>query len=459
MAIQSLLLLCLCLSFLLLCAISVVLFVRGRRLEQRAVLSEQATTCLQTRLQEESLKRSLAEERLAHSESKVQELSMLQSQLKDSFAAMSAEALRQNNQTFFSIASATFEKWQERSVEDMAKGKAALTELVNPLKESLTQFDAHMRGLEVLREGAYRGLKEQVSGLLEEQKKLGKETEKLSRALHTPTLRGVWGEMTLRRLVALAGMNEYCDFDEQKSSEQADTQLRPDLVVHLPGEVSVVVDSKVPLASFLKAIEEIDDDVKKRYQAEHAQALKRHITQLGKKSYYKQFKKSPDFVVLFVPQDAISAVALAADPELIDFAAQQGIVLATPSTLLALLKSIAAGWREYKLSENAAKISLLGQELFERLTQLSSHFSRLGKSIGASVLAYNQLVGSLESRVMVTARRLNDLGGGAKECMPHLNPIESSPREPMILLDSEQKKDVGFEFEASQVEGSNSGVP
>jgi len=456
MATQGFLLLCLC-AALVFCALSLVLFFRAKALGQKVLEGENSISKLRAALQEECVKRAVAEEKLIQAEFRVAELSKLQSQLKDSFAAMSAEALRQNNETFFSIASATFEKWQARSVDDMAKGKAVFTDLVNPLKESLALFDTHVRGLEASREGAYRALREQVHGLLEEQKKLGKETEKLSRALHAPTLRGVWGEMTLRRLVALAGMNSYCDFDEQKSSELADSLLRPDLVVHLPGEISVVVDAKVPLTSFLKAVDELDEEVKKRYQAEHAQALKRHMTQLGKKAYHKQFKKSPDFVVLFVPQDAISAAAMSADPGLIDFGIEQGVILATPSTLLALLKSIAAGWREHKLNENAAKISELSQELVERLVQLASHFARLGKSLGVSVISYNQLVGSLESRVMVTARRLNELGGSTKESFPFLNPIESLPREPMLLQDTEFAKDRGLESSASQSEESDGG--
>jgi DNA recombination protein RmuC len=380
----------------------------------RAALAESKATLEQMRVN--------ADERVA-------EISKAHARLSETFSALSAESLRQNNESFMNFAKATFEKWQASSKDDLQQRQTAISTLVTPLKESLEKVDIKIRELEVSREGAYRALHQQIHSLLESQNQLRTETANLSRALHSPAARGRWGEIQLRRVVELAGMLAHCDFEEQVSASNEEQGIRPDLVVRLPGKKCIVVDAKVPLGAYLQAMEAKEEDRRLAFLVEHAAQVKRHINQLSKKSYWRHFDPSPEFVVLFLPGEIFFSAALASDPELIEFGVDQGVIIATPTTLIALLRAVAYGWRNEALAENAVKISQMAHKLCERIDKMADHFNKLGRNLKSSVDTYNQTLGSLESRVLSTARKLTEIGGfGASTSIEALEPIEKVPR-------------------------------
>jgi DNA recombination protein RmuC len=300
---------------------------------------------------------------------------------------------------------------------------------VSPLKESLANVDNKIRELEAQREGAYRGLLQQVQILVESQHRLRAETENLSRALHAPTARGRWGEMQLRRVVELSGMLMHCDFEEQISVTTDEQTVRPDMIVKLPGGKIIVVDSKAPLNSYLEAMETKDEAKRDSLIIEHGEAVKRHIMSLSKKGYWKQLKPTPEFVVLFLPGEMFFSAALTVKPELIEMGVENGVIVATPTTLIALLRAVAYGWRQESLTENATKISELAHKLCERIEKMQEQFNKLGRSLRGSVDAYNLTVASMETRVLATARKMGELGrfpsGIANEAS---EPIERVPR-------------------------------
>lgn len=350
--------------------------------------------------------------------------------VKETFSLLSFQALQQNNEAFMQFAKATFEKWQASSTQELSTKQNDIANVVSPLKESLAKVDHKIQELEITREGAYRALHEQVRSLIESQQQLKNETENLSRALHAPVSRGRWGEMHLRRVVELSGMLAHCDFEEQVSlSTKDDQSIRPDLVVKLPGKKCVVVDAKVPLSAYLQAIESKDETERQRHMVDYGEQVKRHITLLSKKSYWKHFEPSPEFVVLFLPGEIFFSAALSSKPDLIEFGVEQNVIIATPTTLIALLRSVAYGWRNEALAENAEKISQMAHTLCERIDTMAEHFNKLGRAIKTSVESYNQTVGSLESRVMSTARQLTQMSGFASSVTPaELETIEKLPR-------------------------------
>ena len=336
-------------------------------------------------------------------------LNQAQEQLASAFRAMSAQALQANNQSFLDLAAQTLGKFQQGAQGDLEKRQQAIQELVGPVKQSLEKLDGRIHEIEKVREGAYQALTTQVRSLAEGQGDLRRETSNLVRALRQPVARGRWGELQLRRVVEMAGMLDHCDFIEQPSAMSEDGLLRPDLVVRLPGGRNIVVDAKTPLTAYLDAIETEQDDLRKQKLVEHARQVRDHMTKLGRKSYQEQFDPTPELVVLFMPGEMFFSAALEQDPELIEFGVGEKVIPATPTTLIAMLRAIAYGWKQEALARNAQEISELGRDLHERLSVMAGHWAKVGKNLGDAVGAYNKAVASLESRVLVSARRFKEL--------------------------------------------------
>ena len=353
-----------------------------------------------------------------------------QKKLTDAFHALSAQALQSNNAAFLDLAHATLGKFQEKASGDLAQKEQAIAELLKPVRESLTRVDAQMQEIEKTRAGAYEGLIAQVKSLGETQQQLRGETGRLASVLRSTGARGRWGEIQLRRVVELAGMQDHCDFYEQQSAEGDSGRLRPDMLVKMPGGKTIVVDSKVPFSAYDRAISANDDATRIAAYREHALAVREHIKALAAKSYWEQFGDAPEFVILFLPAETFFGAAVEHDPGIIEFSAEKNVMLTTPMTLIALLRAVHYGWRQEKLAENAKQISDLGNELYKRVAKLGDHFARLGKNLGNAVDAYNDAVGSLERTVLPQARKFKELHAApADREMPVLDPLEHAARK------------------------------
>jgi len=367
----------------------------------------------------------------AHSEVRDEREAALESveqRMESAFRALSTEVLRSNAGTFLELAREKLAVVQTGSQADLEKRQQGIEALVQPLRESLAAVDVKIGEMELKRTGAYENLRTLVTSLDETQKSLRTETGNLVRALHSPVVRGRWGEIQLRRVVELAGMVERCDFFQQDSVETEGTVRRPDMRVLLPGGNSVIIDAKVPLMAYLEALEAPDEATRRGHLQRHAAQVKTHIDQLSKKAYWEQFESVPEFVVLFLPGEVFFSAALENDVELIAYGAEKRVILASPTTLIALLRTVHHGWRQEALARNAMEISALGKELHKRLTDFTGHLAKVGSSLGAAVDSFNKAAGSLETRVLVSARRFEELQASRPDApLASLPPIERVP--------------------------------
>jgi len=361
--------------------------------------------------------------------------------LENSFRSLSSEALRHNNQSFLDLARASLAEFQQVAKGDLEKRQQAIDALVTPVKASLDKVDEKIAALEKARESAYGEIRQQFVQMAEVQTQLRDETNNLVKALRQPHVRGRWGEIQLRRVVEMAGMMVHCDFVEQQSAEGDDGRLRPDLIVKLPGNRQIVVDSKAPITAYMEAHEATTDELRKVKILLHAQLMRRHLESLAKKSYWDQFQPTPEVVVMFIPGEAFFSAALEADPDLLDSGFGQNVIIASPASLMALLKAASYGWRQESIEENAREISRLGQELHARLSVMADHFARLGKGLGAATDSYNAAIASFESRVLVSARKFKELGATSQEAeIIELRAVEGGVRRLQSTNGGEEPK-------------------
>jgi len=376
---------------------------------------------LQTRLEEER----------RQSEEKLRLVNEARAALETSFKSLSADALKDNNQSFLELARTSLAEFQQMAKGDLEKRQVAIDQLVGPVKASLEKVDEKIHALEKARENAYGEMRQQFAQMAQVQEQLRTETGNLVKALRQPHVRGRWGEVQLKRVVEMAGMLEHVDFVEQESAANDEGRVfRPDLIVKLPGGRQIVVDSKAPISAYLDAHEAQDEDVRRAKIREHAVGVRNHLAALSKKSYWEQFEPTPEVVVMFIPGEAFCSAALESDPELLDTGFGQNVIIASPASLMAILKAAAYGWRQETIQQNYREISELGRELHTRLGTMVEHFSKIGANLERATESYNAAMASFETRVLVSARKFKEQGATSKEAeIIELRPVESAPRK------------------------------
>ncbi|MBI2815818.1 MAG: DNA recombination protein RmuC [Acidobacteria bacterium] len=386
---------------------------------------EREVAQLQERLSRESQERVKAQTELDQARVRLDEertlLANAEKSLADAFDALADRALKSNNQAFLELARSTFETVQAQAKGDLDTRQKAIDGLVGPLKDSLGRYEKQIQEIEKSRQGAYTSLSDQIIALQ-------KVTGSLDVALRTPQVRGRWGEMTLRRVAELAGMSAFCDFTEQETLTSGSIRQRPDMIVNLPGGRRIAVDAKAPLQAFLDAASASTPEERQACMVRHGQHVRAHMTQLGMRSYWEQFDQAPDFVVLFLPGEAFFGAALEHDRTLIEDGIERGVILATPTTLIALLRAVAYGWRQEQATRQAQKISEIGNELYERVKRFLDRFEAVGTALRRAVDNYNQAAGSLESRLLPSARKLHEMGAVPGEEIPDIDMIDELPR-------------------------------
>ncbi|MCC5857958.1 MAG: DNA recombination protein RmuC [Ectothiorhodospiraceae bacterium] len=367
-----------------------------------------------------------AEQRIA--EERKQAFHTARQQLSDSFRALSGEALRSNNEAFLRLAQEKLQQFQVQAHAELGAREKAVESMVTPIREALNRTEQQLQALEKERQNSQGMLREHLQRMALDQEQLRRETHNLVKALRRPEVRGRWGELTLRRLAELAGMTEHCDFVEQTGVRGDNGQQRPDMVVRLPNGREIIVDAKTPLDAYLDAMEAGDGESRDQALQRHARKLRDRVRELAAKAYWQQFSNTPDFVVLFIPGDQFLSAAQDMDRDLMEYALEQRVILATPSTLVALLRAVAFGWQQEVLAEHAERIRELGERLYDRVGTFTEHLERVGRSLGSSVDAYNRAVGSLERQVLPGARRFTELGLRPRKTLGALEPLEQTVR-------------------------------
>ncbi len=370
-----------------------------------------------------------ADEMRQHFDEQQRMLGEAERKLSDTFRSLAADVLKNTNESFLTLAGERLNSVRQETSADLEARQKAIEGVIAPVKESLETLDSQIRAIENVRSAAYGSLSEQVRSLAETQTQLRSETANLVKALRAPVVRGRWGEIQLKRVVELAGMIDHCDFYEQGSVTTDDGRLRPDLVVRLPGDKNIVVDAKAPLQAYLEALEAPTDEIRAVKLKEHAAQVRIHTAKLSAKGYWEHLQPTPEFVVLFLPGETFFSAALEQDPALIEMGVSQRVILATPTTLIALLRAVSYGWRQELVAENAQKISELGQELYERIATMVEHLASLRSSLNTSVTAFNRTVGALQERVLPSVRKFKELGIASKKDLKEFEPIDNVPRE------------------------------
>jgi len=412
-----------------------------RQIEEK----EKNTQELRTNLESVQRAKTIAETRLEGANKNIEEqrelLEQAQEKLTTTFQALSGESLKSNSRAFLELAKESLAVVLSEAKGEMGKKEEAIKNVVKPLEDVLKRYENQINELEKARISAYANLESQIKSLISSEQQLQKETGSLVTALKRPEVRGRWGEITLKRVVELSGMSEHCDYTEQVSVDTEEGRIRPDLIIHLPAEREIVVDSKVSLTAYLDAVAAETDEEKKEFITKHAQQVRKHMKSLSEKNYWNQFIRAPEFVVMFMPGDSFLSAALENDHTLIEDGMESKVIIATPTTLIALLRAIAYGWRQEQIAKSAREIANLGKEIYDRFQPFLEHINKIGSNLSQAVVAFNKMVMSLERRVMVSVRKFKELGAAGDKELPEIQPIEQIPMksQPTEKIENEDR--------------------